>query len=475
MYQKLNLTAERIEQVLRERNVPASVVGGRVLPAFVELLLHPEGGTRVSQVRALQADIALAVGNANIRIAQSGSHLAIQIGRESRQPVSLRALMLRMAKEHAPRFTSVLGLNEDGSILMTRWSAPDVPHALISATTGGGKTTLAQIVLVSLVTTHRPYELGVVLIDPKAAGRTSGFVRAMERHLLLPPAVSVDDAAAALGKVAEVMERRAQLRDPLPRIMVYVDELADLVEQGGPVILGPLTRLAQMGREAGIHLVVCTQKPSSKLIGPLLKANIPLRLVGRVTSVEDARVASGMPACGAEKLAGAGDFIAVAGGGRTIRFQAPINDYVPDISVPQQAVSLTANAPTLQSAAPSYDESEPLQEVESWLPATRTELHRVSLPASTATAMPLTMASLRSEGNADPQEDEHMQAESDEDIACMQRLAAANRGALPGVSVWANERFRDRGWGVPYAGDRCKWMRPRWEMARSAVERSAAR
>jgi hypothetical protein len=219
--------------------------------------------------------------------------------------------------------------------------------------------------------------------------------------------------------------------NPLPRIMVVVDELADLIEQGGPVILNPLTRIAQLGREAGIHLVVCTQKPSSKLIGPLLKANLPLRLVGRVTSIEDARVASGIAGSGAEKLSGGGDFVAVAGG-RTIRFQAALIDLdavraetlvsVPAVSLP---VALPAALPTAPPAWPPLPQPTP--------------------PATLSTDVL-------------------------EDLACMRRLAD-EMGAVPGVTTWAAERFKARGWGVAYAGDRCKWMKPRWEHAYSIVDR----
>jgi S-DNA-T family DNA segregation ATPase FtsK/SpoIIIE len=99
--------------------------------------------------------------------------------------------------------------------------------------------------------------------------------------------------------------------------------MADLCAVGGARVVELLTRIAQRGREAGIHLIGCTQKPSSKAIGSLLKANLPLRLVGRVLSAEDARMASGMPATGAEKLLGSGDFIAVAMG-KVIRFQAAL-------------------------------------------------------------------------------------------------------------------------------------------------------
>ncbi len=104
-------------------------------------------------------------------------------------------------------------------------------------------------------------------------------------------------------------------------MIVAIDELADLVQTGGPAILESLGRLVQRGREAGIHVIGATQKPSSAVIGPLVKANFPVRLVGHVVSAEDARVAAGVGGTGAEKLTGRGDFVAVYGPG-LIRFQA---------------------------------------------------------------------------------------------------------------------------------------------------------
>lgn len=318
MYRKLYQTADRIEAVLRERKAPAAVVGGKVLPGFVEMLLRPAPGTKVNQVRALQADLALALGNANVRVTQSGTHLAVQIPRETRAPVRLSALMA--ALKDIPPYTAVLGLAEDGATLMACLSSPEVAHVLIAGATGSGKTSLAHSMLISLCRQHRPSQFGVIVLDPKRHTETD-FLRAIDRHMLLDVAHTPDEAHAALARVVDVMERRTNLGDPQPRIAVYVDEMADLVQTGGARILDALTRIAQRGREAGIHLIACTQKPSARVIGTLLKANLPLRLVGRVVSAEDARVATGLPATGAERLMGSGDFIAVAAG-RVIRFQA---------------------------------------------------------------------------------------------------------------------------------------------------------
>lgn len=320
MYTRLSRTADRIEAVLRDRHAPATVVGGKVMPGFIEMLLRPAPGTKVNQVKALQADIALAVGKSSVRIAQSGTHLAIQISRESREPIRLSNLLNQVGD--MPRFTAVLGLSEDGAPLLARLSSPDVGHVLIAGTTGSGKTSLAQSIVLSLCDQHRPRELGLIVLDPKRREQDE-FNRAIEKHLLMPIAHTREEVIGAVSKVIDVMEKRAADAEPMPRIVVYADELADLCQMGGEDLILALTRIAQRGREPGVHLLACTQKPSAKAIGSLLKANLPLRLVGRVMSADDARVASGIAGSGAERLNGCGDFIAVTGN-KTIRFQAAL-------------------------------------------------------------------------------------------------------------------------------------------------------
>jgi len=117
------------------------------------------------------------------------------------------------------------------------------------------------------------------------------------------------------------MERRDREQSDRPRVVLAIDELADLLQTGGKQIEAPLTRLVQRGREAGFHVVAATQKPSSKVMSSIMKSNFPTRLVGRVSSPEDARSAAGIGGTGAEKLAGHGEFLLVAEG-HVIRFQS---------------------------------------------------------------------------------------------------------------------------------------------------------
>jgi len=152
----------------------------------------------------------------------------------------------------------------------------------------------------------------------------------------------VGETTEALHSLVRLMERQATgsigntCRQP--SVVVVIDELADLLMVGGKSVQVPLTRLTQRGREAGIHIIAATQKPTAAVLGPLVKANFPVRLTGRVTSIEDARTATGWSGTGAERLMGRGDFLAVAEG-RAIRFQTA---YVSPAEI-QEMVSRVGN------------------------------------------------------------------------------------------------------------------------------------
>jgi S-DNA-T family DNA segregation ATPase FtsK/SpoIIIE len=140
-------------------------------------------------------------------------------------------------------------------------------------------------------------------------------------HLKYPVVREVSEAGYVLSGLVKLMLERDREGIREPRVVVAVDELADLVLAGGQGIARSIMRLTQRGRGAGIHVIGCTQKPTVDAIGSLVKSNFPVRLVGSVVSAEDAKVASGLPGTGAEKLLGRGDFLLVVKGEVT-RFQA---------------------------------------------------------------------------------------------------------------------------------------------------------
>lgn len=310
----LEFQADRIEQVLASHKVPVRVDGGKIAPRWLRFMVATAPGARLSLVRNLSEEIALALGAENVRITREGHSVAVEVPRPNPEPVLLLPMLRGL---NPPPHTACLGLAEDGRPLLMRLSSPDVAHVLVAGATGSGKTELMRAIAVSLALTNRQRHLQFALIDTKARG----FAPLVNLpHLMTPPAFDVDSAREVLEWLVEEMDRRDRMGANSPRIVVMVDEAVDLLMVGGKPIEDALVRIAQRGREAGLHLVLGAQKPSSGVLGAV-KANLPVRLVGRVSSADDARVATGAAGSGAEKLTGHGDFLAVSGG-QVTRFQS---------------------------------------------------------------------------------------------------------------------------------------------------------
>jgi len=316
--QQLERQSLDIERALHFHKVQARVTGGAVTPRWVNFDLQLPLGQRVNRVLGLADEIALALDASDVRISRHGGQIRIQVPREAPHKVGLANLLEQGTAEGIPPLTAVLGMAESGRPLLLRLPAPDVAHVMVAGTTGSGKTALLRSMGLSLAWQNPQRRLQVALVDPKGRGLEP---LAELPHCLTGLISDYNDAAEWLGYLVDLMEQRDLEGSGEPTIVVLIDELAELLGVGGKVIHDLLIRLAQRGREAGIHLVCGTQKPSAKVLGSLLKANFPVRLVGRVVSADDARVAAGIGGTGAERLTGAGDFVAVAGG-QVTRFQA---------------------------------------------------------------------------------------------------------------------------------------------------------
>ncbi|MEE8391106.1 MAG: DNA translocase FtsK [Anaerolineae bacterium] len=371
MRQKLEFQADRIEAVLKLHKVEARVTGGTVTPRWVCFQVLPALGAKISRIKGLSEELAAALNVSNCRVSRRGATVAVEVPRTDPQPVRLLPLYHQLTQpdlpaqagtrntkhekgSNIPPITAILGLAEDGAPLLIRLPSPDVAHILIAGTTGSGKTVLLQTVILSLAMTNVPPSipppggklapsptqgegwggsLSLVLIDPKGhAFKPFGELP----HLTRPVIWEVAEVAEALQSLVRLMEKRGDPRSlptclrrqepPGPAcrqtgsVVVVIDELADILMVGGKPVQQALTRLTQRGREASIHVIAATQKPTAAVLGPLVKANFPVRLVGHVTSTEDARTATGWSGTGAERLMGRGDFLAVAEG-RVTRFQ----------------------------------------------------------------------------------------------------------------------------------------------------------
>ncbi len=334
--------AEIITETLDAFGIPAQVVEWHRGPVVTQFGVEPgfierqdrDGTTRrikirVNKILSLTNDLALALAAAPIRIeapVPGRSIVGIEVPNAAKSVVGLRGVI------EAPFFRKVrsglavaLGRDVSGDAVIADLSA--MPHLLIAGATGSGKSVCLNSTIVSLLYQNTPDQLKLLLIDPKRVELTryNGIP-----HLVAPVVVDVDKVISALRWVTREMERRykefaqagardlagynptAESRgvDPLPKLVVIIDELADLMMAAPDDVERTICRLAQMARATGIHLVIATQRPSVDVVTGLIKANFPARISFAVTSQVDSRVILDTP--GAEKLLGRGDMLFMA-------------------------------------------------------------------------------------------------------------------------------------------------------------------
>ena len=364
----LTQNAKMLVSVLNDFGVNGQVVKVRPGPVVTLYELEPAPGTKTSRVIGLADDIARSMSVLSVRIATvpGRSVIGIELPNAKRETVFLRELLASEAFERAPSpLTLVLGKDIGGQPVMVDLAR--MPHLLIAGTTGSGKSVAINTMILSLLYRLTPDECRVIMIDPKMLELS---VYDGIPHLLAPVVTEPGKAVVALKWAVREMEDRyramsqlgvrniggynqrlAEARDkgeelsrtvqtgfdsetgkpiyedqtlalePLPFIVIIVDEMADLMLVAGKEVEGAVQRLAQMARAAGIHIIMATQRPSVDVITGTIKANFPSRISFQVTSKIDSRTILGEQ--GAEQLLGQGDMLYMASGGRITRVHGP--------------------------------------------------------------------------------------------------------------------------------------------------------
>ena len=317
--------ASKIEETLGSFGIGAKVVEVNLGPAVTQYALQIPLGTKVSKITNLSNDLALnteaPTGQIRIEAPIPGRNLVgIEIPNRSLEIVTIKTMLASdLMRRNKSKLAVSLGLDVSGNPLIA--DIAKMPHVLIAGTTGSGKSVLINSFIASLLFRATPDELKLILVDPKRVELTgyNGIP-----HLMTPVIVEVDQILASLKWAISEMDRRYKtfaehgVRNidgynelagfqTLPYIVILIDELADLMAYAPVEVEDAITRLAQMARATGIHLVVSTQRPSVDVITGLIKANIPCRIAFNVSSMIDSRVIIDMP--GAEKLLGRGDML----------------------------------------------------------------------------------------------------------------------------------------------------------------------
>ena len=317
-----------IEQTLESFGITARVVEVNLGPAVTQYALEVALGTKLSKITGLERDLALALaaptGTIRIEAPIPGRSL-VGIELPNREPefVTIRKMLQSEIMQQNPsKLVVALGLDVAGKPVIA--DIARMPHILIAGQTGSGKSACINAFLTSLLFRASPSEVKMILVDPKRVEMTN--YRDIP-HLLTPVIVEPDKVLSALRWVLSEMDRRYKLFaqagarniesynqmsgfQALPYIVVMIDELADIMLVSPVEVEDAITRIAQMSRATGIHMVIATQRPSVNVITGLIKANIPSRIAFAVASQVDSRVI--LDGQGAEKLLGRGDMLYLA-------------------------------------------------------------------------------------------------------------------------------------------------------------------
>lgn len=330
---QIQATVRKLEKTFTSFGVKARVTKVHVGPAVTKYEVYPEAGVKVSKIVNLHDDLALALAAKEIRIEApipGKSAVGIEVPNQDIAMVSLREVLDNTLKQKSSKLLVALGRDISGESVVTELSK--MPHLLIAGATGSGKSVCVNGIITTILMRAKPHEVKMMMIDPK---KVELNVYNGIPHLLTPVVTDPKKASQALKKVVSEMERRYELfsetgtrniegyneyvrkynqtveeeeKQPnLPYIVVLVDELADLMMVASSDVEDAITRLAQMARAAGIHLIIATQRPSVDVITGVIKANIPSRIAFSVSSQTDSRTI--LDSGGAEKLLGRGDML----------------------------------------------------------------------------------------------------------------------------------------------------------------------
>lgn len=318
----IDRSQEIIRRTFENFGIVVEMVGVKVGPTVTQYAIRPAEGIKLSRIVALQDDLALALAAHPIRIEApipGKSLVGIEVPNQKIGQVSLRELLeSETFKKRKTNFTAPLGKDVSGDVQMVE--IDKAPHMLVAGATGSGKSVCLNNVILSLMYQNGPDDLKFIMVDPK---RVELGVYAGIPHLLVPPITKVEEAINALKWAVREMERRldhlaksgsrdidaynAKTKERMPKVIIIIDELADLMSQNKRDVEAVIVRIAQMARAVGIHLVLATQRPSVDVITGLIKANIPTRLAFAVASQVDSKTI--LDQAGADKLLGRGDML----------------------------------------------------------------------------------------------------------------------------------------------------------------------
>lgn len=329
---QLDVQTQQIKRVLTHHRVPATITGGTVRSRVVSFDLQTQIAAGLERIMGLKSDLKDALGVGDVAITQDDGQWHLRVSRPDDPPVPLLKLLSSQAP--IPRAAVPVGLAEGGAPVWLRFAGGRLGHILIAGEPGAGKTSLLRAIGAGLALTNRQSQLQLQILDPQPpegervmAAESPLLPLGYLPHMLADPSFGIETCSALIEFLAEEMAYRRRERMQLPRIVVLIDHVATYLEGAPTAARKALYQLLQYGAQAGIHLVLASDRPASPLLDSTLRASLSMRIIGRLTDPKIARRIAGIPLDQATQLYGEGDFLAVAGEDVTYFQAAYIGDY----------------------------------------------------------------------------------------------------------------------------------------------------
>jgi len=326
---RFEIQSRQIERVFARHQMLAQVEGGVADLHSIRFDLQTQLAMGWDRLRDLASDLKSALGVPDVSLNRQGGRWQLDVAFKEEPPVALLDL-LAMTPDMPP-LTVALGLSEDGRPVLLQFDPKDMTHMMLSGVEGAGKTSLLRTMAVSLALTNRQSNVQLLIIDPQT-GMSSPAYSELEPlnylpHMLTSVVYDMRTAVETLNFLVNEMTYREENDVAVPKLVVLIDHAASFMEVGGKQVVDLLTHLVQQGQKVGIHLILSTSRPEADVFDANMRANLVVRVVGRVADRQRARDAAGRENTGAENLFGSGDFLAITGG-RQVNFQgAYIGDY----------------------------------------------------------------------------------------------------------------------------------------------------
>lgn len=323
---QVEVQSRQIERVFSQHHVAARVENGTVQPHAIQFNLQAQLSAGLEKLRTMTNDLIQALRVTDVQLLKADGRWQLQVARPVEPAVPLLDLLALV--DTVPPATAVMGLTEAGQPMQAAFDADAGAHLLISGDAGSGKTVLLRSMAVSLALANPQRNLQMIVVSGRA-GQGRDWLRPLSflPHMLEDVVVRTEDAAMVLRFLVDELAYRDEQGIRGPRIVVLIDHIATLIEEGGETVSTAVRRIAQRGAQVGIHLVLATRRPTFEGLDAAMRLSIPMRVVGQMADQKAARVASDGQDVQAGYLLGEGDFVYCTGS-RETHFQAAyLGDY----------------------------------------------------------------------------------------------------------------------------------------------------